>query len=134
MNNEIWFSNSFFISEYCSLHGFSMKQVFGLTNNGFGIHKKNGFWTVTHLKTGWRCFACKSEEGAIVIGEYLIRNYAVDFDSVITSGAKVENAKSLRKKVRADKELARLTKLFGLSEGELRKRNLIPEINVEFIS
>lgn len=134
MNTEIWFPNTFQISEYCPEHGLSMKTVSGLTNNGFGVHWMKNVWTVTHLKSGWRCFACKSEEGAIVIGEYLIENYAALFDGVKTCGAQVENAKNLRRKIRADEELANLRKLFALSESEMRRLSLIPSIKVEIIS
>ena len=90
------------------------ETVYGIAKGGFGIHAAGDGWNVTHIASGWNCFTAASENGAVILADYLMENYHRDFQRLKISGTELENYKQLETKIKADKELKTLVKLFAI--------------------
>jgi hypothetical protein len=98
------------------------EQVHGQTREGFGIHQTSDGWSITHLKSGWATFMSRTEEGAKLIADYLICNYAAEFERLNINGCAVENFKQLAGRIEADAWLWNLRRLYAVSQHELNRR------------
>ena len=88
--------------------------VSGITKGGFGVHETDAGWNVTHVASGWNCFTAVSEDGAVILADYLMENYHRDFDRLKISGTELENYKQLETKIKTDPELKTLVRLFAI--------------------
>jgi hypothetical protein len=110
------------------------EQVIGQTRQGFGIHQTGDGWSVTHLKSGWATFISGTEEGAKIIADYLIGNYAAEFERLNINGCAVENFRLLAGRIEADELLWNLRRLYAIPQRELNRRQSESQPKLEVIS
>lgn len=110
------------------------EQVSGRTRGGFGIHQTGDGWSVTHLKSGWATFISGTEGGATLIADYLIENYAAEFERLNVNDCTVENFRMLAGRIEADEALWNLRRLYAVSQRELNRRGREPQPKLEVIS
>jgi len=110
------------------------EQVLGQARERFGIHETTYGWSITHLKSGWAIFMSRTEDGAKIIAEYLIENYAADFERLNISGYIVKNFKSLGDRIETDTELWNLRKLFAIPQRELDRRRMEMQLKMQIVS
>jgi hypothetical protein len=106
----------------------------GQTRDGFGIHQTGDGWSVTHLNSGWATFMSRTEEGAKIIADYLIGNYAAEFERLKISGCAVENFRLLAERIEADAALWNLRRLYAIPQRELNRTGKSSQPKLEVIS
>jgi hypothetical protein len=110
------------------------EQVRGQTREGFGIHRIAHGWSITQLKSGWATFISGTEEGARIIADYLIGNYAAEFERLHISGCRVENFRLLAERIEADAALWHLRRLYAVPQRELNRSGREAQPKLEVVS
>ena len=110
------------------------EQVRGRVREGFGIHRILRGWSVTHLKSGWATFISGTEEGARILADHLIGNYAAEFERLNISGCRAENYRLLAERIEADETLWHLRRLHAVPQRELNRSGREEQPMLEVIS
>ncbi len=110
------------------------EQVRGQAREGFGIHRTARGWSITQLKSGWATFISGTEDGARIIADYLISNYAAEFELLNISGCRVENFRLLAERIEAYEALWNLRRLYVVPQRELNRSGREEQPRLEVIS